>query len=48
MNILEFLHRYLIIRRSAYDPIVHPYYIEYGFNCIELYERMKSNSMIMI
>lgn len=36
-------HRYSILRRSPRDPILHPYYIEYGFNCIELYERLKSN-----
>ena len=37
-------YRYGIFRRSAYDPIFHPYYIIYGRDKIEFFERMKSKS----
>lgn len=45
MNRTLIYEPYGIFRRSAYDPIFHPYYIIYGRDKIEFYERMKSRSI---
>ena len=37
--------RYAVIRRSAMNPIFHPYFINYGYNKEELLNRLISLSM---
>ena len=36
------MYSYFVYRRSALNPLFHPYYINYGANKIEIYDRFRA------
>ena len=38
----RFIVSYFVYRRSALDPLFHPYYINYGANKVEMYVRLRA------
>ena len=43
----RFSDSYFVYRRSALDPLFHPYYINYGANKVEMYYRLRAMQCVL-
>ena len=43
----RFIDSYFVYRRSALDPLFHPYYINYGANKVEMYVRLRALKCVL-
>ena len=43
----RFSDSYFVYRRSALDPLFHPYYINYGANKVEMYVRLRALKCVL-